>query len=127
MTPVQKVKWAILEKEAQWSKKDPIPYPCENVTELFDSLVGEDNYYDAKNEVRSGKVETKFICECSRHYENKSVAIQMPDKSWVGWTYWYGGGKHGEPEAIDWMEDAYDVDCVEEQKMVTIQTFSKMD
>lgn len=56
-----------------------------------------------------------------------ATAAKMPDGSWVGWTYWYGGGKHGEPEAIDWMEDAYNVEVVEEIKMVTVQTFSRED
>jgi len=58
-----------------------------------------------------------------RHYESKAVAMKMPDGSWIGWTYWYGGGKHGEPEAIDWMNEAYDVDCHEEEKVVVVQTF----
>ena len=49
----------------------------------------------------------------------------MPDGSWVGWTYWYGGGKYGEPEAIDWMDDAYDLACTEEEKVVTVRTFTK--
>ena len=127
MTPVQKVKWEILDKVAQWEKGDPPPYPCENVDELFDKLVSDEGHYDAKNEIRHGTVETKLKCEFTRHYESKAVAMQMPDKTWVGWTFWYGGGKHGEPEAIDWMEEAYEVNCMEEQKMVTIQTFSKKD
>ena len=49
----------------------------------------------------------------------------MPDGSWVGWTYWYGGGKHAEPEVMDWMGEAYPLDCVEEEKMVTVRTFTK--
>jgi hypothetical protein len=42
----------------------------------------------------------------------------MLDGSWVGWTYWYGGGKHGEPGSIKWVEDAYDVVMTEVQKGV---------
>lgn len=128
MTPIQKIKWLILDKTAQWGKNEHPPYPCENVDELFDALIAEGNYYyDAKNEIRYGKVETKLQCDYSRHYESKAVAMQMPDNSWVGWTFWYGGGKHAEPEAMDWIEDAYEVNCTEEQKMMTIQTFSKKD
>lgn len=37
----------------------------------------------------------------------------------------YGGGKHGEPEAIDWIEHAYNLDCIEEEKLVVVRTFSK--
>lgn len=35
------------------------------------------------------------------------------------------GGKHGEPEAIDWIEHAYDVECKEEEKLVVVHTFTK--
>ncbi len=123
MTPEQKLKWAILV-----SAKDDAPDVTEeNVDELYDQLVEEDMHWDAKNELREGKVETKLPCPWSRHYESKSVAAKMPDGSWVGWTYWYGGGKHGEPESIDWMEEAYDLDCTEEERIMVVQTFTKRD
>jgi hypothetical protein len=51
--------------------------------------------------------------------------MQMPDGTWVGWTYWYGGGKHGEPSAMPWIEDAYNLDCKEERVMMTKRTFTK--
>ncbi len=123
MTPEQKLKWAVLAKAASWSETEPPAFPCENVDELYDALVEEDGHWDAMPEVRSGQVETDIECEWSRHYESKSVAMKFPDGSWVGWTYWYGGGKHGEPEAIDWMEDAYDLDCTEEEKVVVVRSF----
>ena len=47
----------------------------------------------------------------SRHYDCDEVARKLSDGTWVGWTYWYGGGKHGEPDAIDWLGKAYDVHC----------------
>lgn len=69
-------------------------------------------------------METGLPAPSSRHYESEAVAYQYVDGSWVGWSYWYGGGKHGEPEAIDWMEDAYDVNCTEEEKVVVVRTFT---
>lgn len=123
MTPKQKLKWAILAKSAEWDSKPAPPYPCENVDDLLDQAEEEETLYDARSEVRASGIETKLECPSSRHYESKAVARQMPDGSWVGWTYWYGGGKHAEPEAIDWISEAYDVECHEEQKMVTVQTF----
>jgi hypothetical protein len=45
--------------------------------------------------------------------------------SWIGWTYFYGGGKYGEPESIDWMSEAYFLDVAEEEKMVVVRTFKK--
>ncbi len=124
MTPEQKLKWAVLAKVASWGDKAAPAYPCDNIDELYEKLVEEDGHWDAENELRCDGVETELKCEHSRHYESKAVAKKFPDGTWVGWTYWYGGGKHGEPAAIDWMEDAYDVKCVEEQKMVTVRTFS---
>lgn len=96
-----------------------------NVEELYQQLVDSDVHWDYKNEIRHGQVETNVDCEFSRHYESKSVAMQVEDGSWVGWTYWYGGGKFGEPEAIDFMADAYELYCKEEEKIVVVRTFEK--
>lgn len=125
MTPEQKLKWAILEKAAEHEKKDPPVVTAENVDELYDALVDEDGHLDPKEEIRCSGEETGLPCQLSRHYESDAVAAKMPDGSWVGWTYWYGGGKHGEPEAIDWMDTAYFVDCKEEEKLMTVRTFAK--
>jgi hypothetical protein len=123
MTPEQKLKYAILARVAEWEDK-PVPeYPCKNIDELYDELVASDAHWDGKNEVRCSGIETELPCPYSRHYESYAVGMNMPDGSWVGWTYWYGGGKHGEPEAIDWMDEAYDIECQEEEKLVVVQTF----
>jgi hypothetical protein len=49
--------------------------------------------------------------------------MQTAEGEWIGWTFWYGGGKHGEPGAIDWMSDAYHLNCTEEEKVVVVRTF----
>lgn len=126
MTPTQAIKYIILSVDARWSKAElPSDLTGDQVDERYEELVEQDAHWDARSEVREGQCETGIECEWSRHYESKSVAAQAPNGQWVGWTYWYGGGKHGEPEAIDWMEDAYFLDCVEEQKVVTVRTFAK--
>jgi hypothetical protein len=63
------------------------------------------------------------VTEFSRHYEATSVAKQLLNGKWVGYTYWYGGGKHGEPQAMPWIEDAYFLDCREE--MIVSKIFTK--
>jgi hypothetical protein len=78
------------------------------------------------SELREGTVETEIPCTQSRNYESKSVAAQAVDGTWVGWTYWYGGGKNAEPDDIDWMDKSYDLDVKEEQKTVTHRTFTKV-
>lgn len=125
MTPEQKIKALILAVIARWNEQEVPAITAENVDDLYDEA-DDDQLQDARNEVRAGEFETDISAPYSRHYEAKSVAAQAPDGSWVGWTYWFGGGKHGEPEAIDWMDEAYDLACVEEEKLVTVRTFSKI-
>lgn len=128
MTPAQKIKHMILAKRAEWAK-EPVPtVTADNIDELYDDADENDDgcLQDARNEIRCTGIETGLDCPSSRHYESDAVAAQAIDGSWVGWTYWYGGGKHGEPEAIEWIESAYDVECAEEQKMVTVRTFKKV-
>ena len=84
----------------------------------------ENDYIDLKNyDFREGEVETNIQPSSSIHYESKSVAARMYDGSWVGWTYWYGGGKYGEPESVRWMNYAYHLECTEEEKLVIVRTF----
>lgn len=125
MTPQQKLKHLILNKAAEFGAIEIGEVTAENVDELYDECEASGDIQDAKYEVRCSGTETGLQCDWSRHYESDAVAAKTPDGSWVGWTYWYGGGKHGEPEAIDWIEDAYDLDCVEEEKVVTVRTFTK--
>lgn len=108
--------------------KIPVPITAIDacvVDEVYDDLVEREEHWDAISETREGTVETNLECDWSRHYESKAVAAQYIDGSWVGWTYWYGGGKHGEPEAIDWMDSAYDLTCTEEEKTVIVRTFAR--
>lgn len=124
MKPEFKIKYAILADLFVSNDKEISTTLTEDeVEELWDE--NYDEVQDIKYEFREGQVETNIPSEYSRCYESNSVAAQCPDGAWVGWTYWYGGGKHGEPEAIDWMEYAYDLHCVEEQKLVTVQTFTR--
>lgn len=97
-------------------------------SDLFDSDESCDSMTDAFSEIRCSGIETGLSCDCSRHYESDAVAICVDDNKniWVGWTYWYGGGKHGDPDEMDWMDRAYFL-SVEEEEVVTIKrTFTKI-
>jgi hypothetical protein len=126
MTPANKIRKELLLQAAQ----DPelnfgLPLDTdEQVGEAYDKFVESNNHWDYLSEFREGQVETNIPAPYSRHYESRSVARKMSDGDWVGWTYWYGGGKHGDPESIDWIEDAYNLTCVEETKMVVVRTFT---
>jgi len=125
MTPEQKIRWMAIELYRTWGDDQVIEeVTADNVDEVFDEL--EDCLYDAMYEIREGEVETDIPSPYSRHLESKSVAAQAPDGTWVGWTYWYGGGKHAEPEAVEWISEAYDLDVVEEEKLVIVRTFTKV-
>ena len=123
MSPEYKLKYAILSLDFAWDEKEiPNNLTEEEIEELWDEA---ECLTDAKNEIRCSGISTGLPCESSRHYESEAVAVQCPNGEWVGFTYWSGGGKHGEPDAIDWIEHAYDVDCVSEEKLVMVHTFSK--
>lgn len=126
MTPEQKLKKEIVLLALKDKNIEIVGgIDTSNVEEIYQQLVDSDLHWDYKNEIRQGQVETDLDCEYSRHYESKAVAMQVEDGSWVGWTYWYGGGKFGEPESIDFMANAYDLDYEEEEKVVVVRTFKK--
>lgn len=127
MTSTQKLKWLVLATLAELKGSSAPEYPCANVDQLFEEAKNADDdwFPTALDEVRCGGLETSIACEFSRHYESASVAQKLPDGSWVGWMYWYGGGKHGAPESVPWLNDAYPVACHEEEKLVVVRTFTK--
>lgn len=128
MTPEQKIKHAMLVRGSDGGGYELPAVTAENVDDLYERLlVTSDLHWDLKSEIRGGSERTGLPVAYSRlqrSYECESVAAQMPDGSWVGWTYWHGGGKHGNPEEIDWMEDAYDLVCTEGRQLVTVRTFA---
>ena len=75
-----------------------------------------DEAYEVEYEMRNG-VEIKLPPKTSsRHYEIDVHAMKV-DGVWGAWDFYYGGGKHGEPEAFDWISNARIVEC--EEKIVT--------
>lgn len=126
LTAVQKLQYTILQREKELAKELPLPtnLTSEQIDELWEDFSDD---WGAMSEVRGEGMETGLDAPYSRHYESDAVAIECPDGSWVGFTYWYGGGKHGEPESIDWVEYAYDVNCKVEEKVMIVHTFTKVD
>ena len=130
MSPTQKIKWKILACAARWEKETLPAITAENVDALYDALVARDGHWDAVNEVRSsGIVHTGLPTKNApyqliRHYEHEEVAAEMPDGTWVGWTYWHGGGKFGDPDGIPWMADAYAVLHSEKERVIIEHVFS---
>lgn len=133
MTPEYKIKKTILlsaapNTEGDLGKTFPISLDMDEVeVELIWNEFEELRYLqDYLSEFRAGDCETEIKPDWSRHYESRSVASKMFDGSWVGWTYWYGGGRHGEPESISWISDSYNLNCKEEEKTVVVRIFDKV-
>lgn len=128
MTPIQKLKWAILSKAASWDGTELPTVTADNVDQLYDDLVAADGHCDCMEEIRSTGIRSNLSrsvdYQAQRHYEHDEVAAEMPDGSWVGWTYWHSGGKFGEPSAVPWMELAYDVSHREQPKVIIEHIFS---
>ena len=124
MTPQFEIKKQILLLSKEWDDGFAMP-DDEDVESVYDEGMGDWEFEDAKNEIRCSASNTNLTAPNSRHYEPDQVAMKMSSGNWVSWTYWTGGGKHSNPEEIDWISDAFYVDCVEEEKTVVVRTFRK--
>lgn len=79
--------------------------------EELDQLYDESSHDDAVNEVRYGAVSAPRIpswCHYSweRNYEVDVKAFILPDGRALAFCEMSGGGKHGEPDAYPWVEEA---------------------
>jgi len=122
----------ILEQASQWDETIKLPELLteKQIYDFYEECRENhlcDTLYEARENIRETGEETGISSDNhSRHYESEEVAAKMSDGTWVGWTYWHGGGKHGEPAAIDWIGDAYYLSC-EEKEVLTIQrTWTKI-
>ena len=126
MTAQQKLKHYII-NYAGITPKESIS--AENIDRVYDLLCDSDEtsdqMQDARNDVRTIGEETDVPVGYSRYFEADSVALKMLDGTWVGWTYYHGGGKHSYPDEIDWIPDAYNLDVEEKEVTVTQRTFKK--
>lgn len=87
--------------------------------EANDGAVLQDYFY----EFRTSGIETELETPSSRHYEVEHVARCLTGGAWVGWMYWHGGGKHGEPEAMPWLNTATLLEVDERPVMSVERTF----
>ncbi len=81
---------------------------------------------EAAEEFRGSGLDTKLSCADSNNYDSRAVAAEMFDGTWVGWTFWFGGGKHGEPSMIPWLEHAYPVTFTEQKQTIVVRKFRKV-
>ncbi len=97
----------------------------ENIQDVYEKMIDDDAHWDATEEIRSTGIKTGTDSGRSRHFESYDVAIQYFDGSWVGWVYYYGGGKHAEPSDVPWMDKAKNLLCTEEEVTTIKRTFTE--
>lgn len=138
LTPQDYINYQVLTDLLEFDKdltlSEGVVLSLSNATEISEDLQGyvvgtdypEDYFTEELNCFReSGEECNLWSKESSRHYESDYKVRQIEDK-WVGWVYWYGGGKHGEPEAIDWMSDAEFVEVASEEVVTVVKrTFER--
>lgn len=113
-------------KEHGWEYNGPL-----NAKEELDeamALMHEQIGCDAQQDIMEGEWETNITPESSRYCETESVAVKDNYGNYIGFTRYYGGGKHF--NAYAWydesIEGAYYLNC-EEKEVLTIQrTWSKV-
>lgn len=112
MTPSQKLKkHLITECDGE--------FPSDVVTgEDIDLYWSQINHLLDWRWLRSEGVETDLIAPYDRNYQCRIHASEMEDGTWVAWPYWTGGGKHGDPGSIPWIEDAFEVETWTEPRTV---------
>lgn len=128
LTAPQKAKYLVLVKLNAWRKTE---MPVLESGEQLDALYATENenddgrFQDARNESRWGMEAEVIPTPHSRHYEIDCHAAELPDGSWIGWWHLHGGGKHSEPDAYDWVSEAFDLNHASEVVTVTKHTFTK--
>jgi hypothetical protein len=124
MTPEQKLKHLVLLSAFKMSREDvPQSITKESIDDLYRLMSARDDVKAAADIIREGVVDTSLPCSPDSGLESFSVGAQAPDGTWIGWTYWCGESKFGDPAALPWMSKAYDLDCTEAEKLVIVRTF----
>jgi hypothetical protein len=123
LTPAQKIKLTLLINSG-YVDKDVIP-TSEEIESLFLEL-SKDDEHGVISDFREGQCRTNIEPFFLRNYETESVAAQMFDGSWVGWTFVSGGGKHSDPESYDWITGSYELQIVSEtERTIVDRVFSR--
>lgn len=131
MTPAQAIYTHILAGVAieEWEEAGidvPPRIPPEEAEALYNELNKHVHLGDSLEELRCSGVQTHVKGgPWGRHYECEEVGARLSCGRWVGWTYWHGGGKHGEPEGIPWIEEAYFLDVEESEEWVMVRKFER--
>ena len=126
------VKLEIIKRAA--TKNDILIFKDEYSSEMIDEMYGDalnGEYSDEVNEesynIRHDGEEINLPATCtSRHYEVDTHVLNI-DGKWIAFDYYYGGGKHSDPDSIDWLDTCRFVCCEEKVVTQTIRTFKELE
>ena len=107
---------------------DPLDFDERKCKEIYDSIrtsVLLDSLIEVEEEIRVGNVRTGLVPEFRSYVESEAVAIPVTGipSLYIGWTYFFGGGKYSEPNAIEWMENCYLVKA--KDRVQTVRFFER--
>lgn len=80
------------------------------------------NFRDSGTNIYDKVDEDRYFC-----YQQLGNKITGLDDLYLGWTYAFGGGKYGEPESVEWMEDCYLLKCKEVEEKRIIKVYEKVE
>lgn len=130
MTPQDKLKWRILsaishiddDPDTEFLEKFKALKLPEQLDEAWNLAQEWDGWQDLREDFRNQGTRTELQTPWSRHYDCEMHVVQCPDGTWVAFPYWYGGGKHGEPQAIEWItaDEIREVSMREETRVVRV-------
>ena len=95
-------------------------YQVDIPEDITDSSFYLEAMYNIRHEGNEVIINGKEIPSC-RHFVCVFHFLEIDGKT-VAYAYWYGGGKHGEPESMDWIEDAF---FIELDAPIVVQTYKE--
>jgi hypothetical protein len=86
----------------------------------------EEILHGAIEEVRKSGTPMNNIVVDGRHYCSREVVSRVTGfcKIFLAWTYYFGGGKYGEPYEVEWMDNCYLV--VEKEEVKVVKVYEKV-
>ena len=94
----------------------------DNAEHIYNQNVYEDEIYaDTLQELlvdfRYSGTASNLSAPYSRHFE-VDMHVRLIDGVWIAWPFYYGGGKHAEPDVIEWIGQAKIVEIEREEVVV---------
>lgn len=96
----------------------------------YETWIGDmDIVREVINEFRESGEEIDNKVQQGRYYCYQDVAKKITGSNdlYLAWTYYFGGGKHAQPETVEWMEDCYLLRCKEVKETRVVKVFEKVE